>query len=122
MPLIGYLEVLEQSHNIIVSESFIRRWFKTIGTFKRSLRATSRLPQGRDSLITIYVLGRYLEFMAAVRNHERSVLADKKIMKELMSFGKVRVNIVDDVTPNHTMNANSKNRYNIFCAVIIKKG
>ena len=121
MPLIGYLDVLEQSHDIIVSEIFIRRWFKTIGPFKGSLRATYRFPQGRDSWITIQMLGRYLKFIASVGNHERLVFTDEKPMKELIVFGKFRVNVVDGVTPNHTINANSKNRYNIVCAVTIKK-
>ena len=43
-------------------------------------------------------------------------------MKEVMIFGKVRRDPITGDTPNHRMNANSKNRFNILAAVTVKGG
>ena len=53
MPMYGYCEEFEQKFDHSLSESFIKRWFESIGPFKGSLRVTSYHPTGRYSISTI---------------------------------------------------------------------
>ena len=48
------------------------------------------------------------------------VFADKKLMKEIEIYGKVRRDVVDGTVHVHQMNANSKNRWNILAACCLK--
>ena len=50
------------------------------------------------------------------------VFANEKPMKERDIFRNMRRNVRDGSTPQHIMNANSKNRYNILSDVFITKG
>ena len=120
LPLIGYVDELESKFSLFTSVSTITRWFATMGPFKGNLRVTGSFPPGRDSPVTADLFCRYIEFMTHIESHRRVVFADEKPMKELMLFKKIRRNIVDGSTPRHRHNVNSRNRYNILCAVTIK--
>ena len=45
-----------------------------------------------------------------IKDHSRFVFADKKTMKEIDIYGKVRQNIMTGDVPNHSMEANARNR------------
>ena len=57
-----------------------------------------------------------------VEDHSTVVFADKKPMKEIDIYGAVQRDLFSGDVPNHEMEANAKNRYNILCAVNIKGG
>lgn len=92
----------------------------SIGPFKGTLRITSRFPSGKDSYPTYCLLCQYLRFIVSIDDHTRLVFADEKPMEEINIFRHARRNVETGGIPNHQMNANSKNRYNILAAVTIK--
>ena len=106
---------------MIVSEQLVLRWFKFIGPYTGSMRETSAYPPGRSSEAALHHLSEYLDFISKVSDVSRLVFADEKPMKERDIFRKVRRDVRTGTTPRHTMNANSKNRYNILAAVTIKE-
>ena len=61
-----------------------------------------------------------MDFIESIKDHTQLVFADEKSMKEIIIFCSVRENVRTGTTPNHTMNANSKNRYSILAAVTLK--
>ena len=121
-PLVGYRSEFFERYGLIVSEQLICRWFKEIGPFSGSFRETSAFPPGRWNDETFQRLRRYLQFVCNLSNSLRLVFADEKPMKERDIFRKMRRNVRDGSTPQHSMNANSRNRYNILAAVTIKEG
>lgn len=122
MPLYGYCKEMERHFNMVVSEMFIQRWFYTVGPYKGTLRKTSAFPKAKHSVENILRLITYLEFITEVADHSRLVFADEKPMKECMIFPHVRGDPMNGERPTNTARANSKNRYNILCAVNIKGG
>ena len=72
--------------------------------------------------MTFERLQRYVQFIFRLNDRFRLVFADEKSMKERGIFRKMRRNVRYDSTPQHIMNVNSKNRYNILSAVTIKEG
>ena len=63
----------------------------------------------------------YLNFIVSIDDHKQLVFVDKNPMKDINIFRNVMHNILNSDTPNHRMNANNKNRYNISVAVTIKR-
>ena len=84
------------------------------------MRLTSLFPPAKNSFRNLQLTRRYLSFVKSIYNHERFVFADEKPMKEINIFSKVRRNPFSGGVPDHTCNANSKNRYNILAAVTVK--
>ena len=121
-PLVGYTSEFLERYGFTVSEQLVCRWFKEIGPFSGSFRETSAFPPGRWNEETFHRLQWYLQFICNVNDSSRLVFADEKPMKERDIFRKMRRNVRDGSTPQHSMNANSKNRYNILAAVTIKEG
>ena len=108
LPIDGYIAEIYHRFSHIVSHSFMTRTFKTIGSFKGTMRLTSRFPSGRNSAATFLYLKEYLGFVDVIHEHSRLVFADEKPMKEIMIYGKVRRDPFMGNTPFHEMNANSK--------------
>ena len=92
----------------------------TIGPFKGTMRLTSKFPSGRDSWTTYKLIKQYLGFIVEVEDHRRVVFTDEKPMKEIGIYRLVRRDVFSGDVPNHEMEANAKNRYNILAAVNIK--
>ena len=86
MPLYGYCEELFNRFGIQVSDSFVKRWFDTIGPHKGSLRVTSHHNIGRYSMENIKRLEDYITFITSLADHRRLVFSDEKPMKEIMIF------------------------------------
>ena len=84
------------------------------------MRLTLKFPSGRDSWATYKLLKQYLGFILEVEDHRRVVFADEKPMNEIDTYGSVRRNVFSGDVPNHEMEANAQNRYNILAAVNIK--
>ena len=121
-PLQGYVEEFKKNYGSLLSKDLFQRWFKNAGPYKGSMRATSRFPSGRNSASTIDKLREYLEIIRHVRDHRYLVFADEKPMKEINIYRNVRRDPRSGLIPNHEMEANSKNRFNILAAVTIKPG
>ena len=119
-PLDSYIEELYKKYGLAVNKATIHRWFMTIGPFKGGTRVASGYPSSRDSWQTYEMLGNYIDFVVNIFHHRRLVFANEKHIKDINIFGKVRRDVVSENIPNHSMNANSKNRYNILAAVTIK--
>ena len=100
----------------------ICHWFMTTWTFKITMRLTSSFPCSQDSWSTYDHLYQYLDFVVIIDDHQQPVFVDIKLTKEVMIYTKVRKNCMAGVTPNHKMEANSKNHYVILAAVEIKQG
>ena len=84
------------------------------------MRLTSRFPSGRNSWVTCELLRQHLNFIVWINAHTRLVFADKKSTKEIAIFGTIRRNPFLGSTPNHEIEANSKNRYSILAVVTLK--
>ena len=97
-------------------------FFLTIGPFKGTMGITSAYPSGRNNWSTYNRLCTYLDFVQSIHDHRRLVFVDKKHMKKIMIYREVQIDPFKGVTPNHTMEANSKNRYSILVAICIKGG
>ena len=122
MPQYGYIEEFSQHFGILLSASFIKRWFESIGPYKGTLRVTSSHPTGRYSTSTIMRLREYIKLIESIPNHEKLVFSDEKPMKEIMIFPRVRKNPLTGETPKNVSTSNSKNRFNILAAVNLKGG
>ena len=122
MPLYGYCEELQRHFGLNVSEMFMKRWFHTVGPYKGTLRKTSAFPHQKDSVENILRLVNYLEIVLQVGDSSKLVFADEKPMKECMIFPMVRGDPMNGDRPTNKARANSKNRFNILCAVNIKGG
>ena len=120
-PLEGYVTEFVRKFGLVISGQLVSRWFQSIGPYNGSFRETSAFPAGRWSESTLFRLQRYLSFISAVNDSKRLVFADEKPMKERDIYRKMRRDVRDGSTPNHKMNSNSKNRYNILAAVTIKE-
>lgn len=118
----GYKQKLKKKFGLEVSPQFISRWFKEIGPFKGTMRKTSTFPPNRNSPEVVARLEAYLEFMDSLPSHKNIVFADEKPLKEVDCYGKVRRDpMTGIVNANHCVNANSRNRWNIFAAINVKK-
>ena len=120
LPNYGYCEEVERKFGIILSPTFITRWFRSIGPFKGNFRKTSKFPPAKYSRSNTRLLKRYLAF-ASLHDPSRFVFADEKPMKEIDIYGVVRRNIMDGTIPRHKCKANSKNRWNILAACTTKR-
>ena len=122
MPLYGYAEEVFNKYRILLSDSFIKRWFDQIGPYKGSLRVTSSHNTARYADTTIIRLIDYLHFISSIPDHRTIVFSDEKPMKEVMIFPKVRKDPLLGGTPKNQQTSTSKNRYNILAAVNLKGG
>ena len=122
MPQYGYIEEFSQHFGILLSASFIKRWFESIGPYKGTLRVTSSHPTGRYSTSTIMRLQEYIKLIESIPNHEKLVFSDEKPMKEIMIFPRVRKNPLTGETPKNVSTSSSKNWFNILAAVNLKGG
>ena len=120
-PVSGYIEEIKKEYGIILGKDIIQRWFRETGPYKGSMRATSRFPSGRYKPRTVEKLKEYLTFISMTRDHNRLVFADEKPMKETNIYRNVRRDPMTGLIPNHEMEANRKNRFNILAAVTLKK-
>ena len=111
---------MEKQFGIVIGKDIMQRWFKAVGPYKGSMRATSRFPSGWNSPQTVQQLRDYLGFISMTRDHTRLVFADEKPMKETNIFRNVRRDPMTGIIPHHEMEANRKNRFNILAAVTIK--
>ena len=118
----GYTEEMYCKYGLLLHISLLQRWFMTIGPFKGTMRLTLRYPSGRDTWITYRLLKKYLRFICSISDHRRLVFADEKPMKEIDIFDRVRRDPYTCIVPYISMNANTKNRYNILSAVNVKGG
>ena len=122
-PRDAYVSKLRKRYGVQISVSTMSRWFKTMGPFKGNLRETSLFPPAKDSPRVKYLRTTYLRFICNIRNHKNLVFADEKPMKEQDIYSLVRRDIMTGIVPaNKARNANSRNRWNIMCAVTVKKG
>ena len=55
-PLDGYVQELLNEFGLIVSNDITQRWFMEIGSFKGTMRVTSRFPSGQNSWATCELL------------------------------------------------------------------
>ena len=116
------MDEFHRTFSVLVSKDLFQRWFCEAGTYRGSMRATSRFPSGRNSASTVHKLKQYLHIISNIRDHKNLVFADEKPMKEVNIFRNVRRDPKTGLIPNHEMEANSKNRFNILAAVTIKPG
>ena len=116
-PIYGYCKGLERTYGLHVSNTLIQDWFVTLGPFKGTIHITSRYPLGRNSLVTYQMLEQYINFIKTIKDHIRLIFVDEKPIKEIDVFKTVRQIIATGEIPNHSMNTNSKNRYNIITSV-----
>ena len=79
------------------------------------------LEQYYDLAMVLDMLTDYLSFIVKIRDQTRLVFADEKPQKEKDLLFKVRRDPFTGNVPHHSYNANSKNRYNIFAAVTVKR-
>ena len=93
-----------------------------MGSYRGSLRATSRFPSSKNSHRSILSLIDYVSLIKTLDNDSRLVFADENPMEEVDIFGCVRRDPFTGQIPPHSMNANSKNRFNILTAVNVKGG
>ena len=119
-PLLGYIERFHNKYNINLSESFVSGWFKHRGPFKGTMRLTSKFPPAKDSWECCELVHQYFMFMSSV-DHRNVVFGDEKPFKEIEIFDRVRRDPITGIVPALVCNANSKNRYNIFSAISLKK-
>ena len=123
LPVDGYAEEFYQRFGKVILKTTVERWFFTIGTFKGTMRVTSRYPSGRESWTTLQILQQYLSFIRSIGNHSRLVFVNEKPMKEVDVYWYSQRDPKTGSTPNHQLeSANSKNRYNILASVNIKEG
>ena len=97
----------------------MHRWLENISLYRGSLQETLAFLIGRKFWSTVAMLRRFLGFMTNT-DRRHLVFADEKPMKEKMIYRKVRRCPRTGHIPNHMMNANSKNCFNILAAVNIK--
>ena len=109
MPLSGYCEEFFLRFGIQVSDVFIKRWFDTIGQFKGSLRVTSSHNISRYNDANLVRLQNYLSTISNIQDHARLVFSDKKPMKEVMIFPKVRRDPFSGESPKNKSTSTSKN-------------
>ena len=122
MPLSGYCEEFFLQFGVKLSDTFIKRWFDTIGPFKGSLRVTSSHNISRYSDENIRRLQNFLNIITNIEDHVRLVFSDEKPMKEVMIFPKVLRDPLLGDSPTNKSTSNSKNRFNILAAVNVKGG
>ena len=122
MPLYGYCEELELNYGIKVSEQTLMCWFKEIGPFKGTLRKTSTRPTGRETYWVCALLENYIDFVTGVSEKRRLFFADKKPMKEIMIFSRVRNDVLTNKIPVNIVPSSAKNCFNILCALNLKGG
>ena len=108
-PISSYVSKLKKKYDIKVSDSFISRWFKTIGTFKGTMRATSKFPPAKDTWQSLYLVKQYFALMYALEDHTNIIFADEKHLKEIDIYGKVRRDVYTGEVPTIKCNANSRN-------------
>ena len=70
MSLYGYSEELFKEFGILVSDTFIKRWFDTVGPQKGSLRVTSHHNIRRYNTANIQKLKEYLTFITSLDDIE----------------------------------------------------
>lgn len=122
-PRLGYIKKFKKKFNIVLNETFITRWFHTIGPFKGTMHLTSVFPHNKDSLRVAKLLNDYCEFIAEVEDHKRLVFADEKRFegKDIFDSGR-RDPFTGDVPQLRSKNANLReSRYSCFTAVALKK-
>ena len=85
-PVDGYVEEFFIRFRVTVSKSTIERWFMTIGSFKGSMRITSRYPSGMNSWTTYNMLKSYLSFILSIDNHSRIVFTDEMPIQEIYVY------------------------------------
>jgi transposase len=79
-------------------------------------------PPNKNSPEVVARLKAYKEFLDSLPSHKNIIFADEKPLKEVDCYGKVRRDpMTGVVNANHCVNANSRNRWNIFAAINVKK-
>ena len=106
----------------VSSDSFISHWFKTIGTFKGTMQATSKFPPAKDTWQSLYLVKQYLALMYAVEDHTDIIFADEKYLKEIDIYGKVRRDVYRGEVPTIKCNVNLRNQWNIMAACSVRRG
>ena len=84
------------------------------------MRLTSRFPPAKNTWMSTELVHQFLSFMMKI-DHIQLVFADEKPMKGVDIYDKVRRDPFTGNVPHLTCDANSKNRYNIFAAITIKR-
>jgi hypothetical protein len=121
-PRLGYIRKFQKKFNIVLNETFITRWFHTIGPFKGTMRLTSVFPPNKDSPRVAKLLNDYCEFIAEVEDHKRLVFADEKPFEGKDIFDAVRRDpLTGEVPQLRSKKANVRERYNCMTAVALKK-
>ena len=116
-----YVDKFFDEFSILLSPSFISKWFQKAGPYKGTFRGTSLFPEAKATPRVLALLNEYLAFIVEVADQRRLVFADEKPMKAKDLFGKVRRDPLTGITPHHSNDAaNRKVRYNIFAAVTTK--
>ena len=121
LPSEAYICEFNKKFGMVLSYTFVTRWFYKVGPCKGSLRMTSKFPHAKNSRRVLDMLTDYLDFIVKIYDQTRLVFADEKPQKEKDLFFKVRRDPFTGNVPHHSCNANSKNRYNIFAAVTVKR-
>ena len=119
-PIDGYVLKLQKHFGITVSNSLVSRWFHSIGPFKGTMRLTSKFPPAKNTWMSEELVHQFLSFIVKV-DHRKLVFADEKPMKGVDIYDRVRRDPFTGNVPSLTCDANSKNRYNIFAAITIKR-
>jgi len=121
-PRLGYIKKIKRKFNIVLSESFITRWFHTIGPFKGTMRLTSVFPPNKDSSRVSVLRDDYGEFIAEIKDHRRLVFADENLFDGKDIFDAVRREPITGEVPHlRSKKANVRKRYNCMTAVTLKK-
>ena len=121
-PCYGYYKVIERKFGIHVGNTLIQHWFITLGLFKGTMCIISSYNLGSNSSIAYQMLQQYISFMNSAKYHTRLVFADEKLMEYIDIFGTVRRVFFTGDLPYHSINENSRNRYNDLTVVTLKKG
>ena len=81
LPIDGYVDKFLFRYGMTISNSTVERWFQAKGSFKGTMRVTSRYPSGRNSWSTTHILRDYLAFVLSIDDHYRLVFVYEKPMK-----------------------------------------
>ena len=118
-----YIVEFYREYDLVLSKTYISRWFHTIGPFRGTLCTNSVFPAAKNTVRVLQKVIEYFEFISTIRNQACLVFANEKPLKPIDLFRLVRRDPFTGIVPDHKSDAaNRKARYNIFAAVTVKTG
>ena len=77
LPSEAYICEFNKKFSMVLSYTFMTRWFHKVGPCKGSLRMTSKFPHAKNSRRVLDMLTDYLDFIVKIYNQTRLVFADQ---------------------------------------------